>query len=305
MARQRLASTTDVTDAEWPILKPLLPPEKSGGRPRPYARREVSKGSQEVLRGGGAWRLRPPDRPPWPTAEQTFRAWRQEGTWLRLHDQLRAEVRPPLGDAPPPLRREQRCPHGEDPRHRGAHGDDGAKHVHGRTRHRFVDTTGLRRRVLVQAADVREAEMAPWWFAAAAAVVERLRPSWTDMAARGQRRRTWVEEACGGTLEIVERPRRGDWYPSAGEPPPMPAFPVLPRRWVVERPSAWIGRSRRLRKDEAYLPASREALIDLAISRLLLRRLARQAPSGVPSPPRQRLSGLARAFSTASSAVFR
>jgi putative transposase len=76
----------------------------------------------------------------------------------------------------------------------------------------------------------------------------------------------------------------------------MPAFTVLPRRWVVERTIAWMGRYRRLRKAYESLPGSSETMIDLAMSRLMLRRLARQAPSGVPSPQRQGLRGLARTF---------
>ena len=80
------------------------------------------------------------------------------------------------------------------------------------------------------------------------------------------------------------------------EPPPMPAFTVWPRRWVVERTIAWVGRSRRLSTEDEYLPESRETLIYLAMSRLMLRRLARQAPAGVPSPQRQGRRGLARAF---------
>jgi transposase len=84
--------------------------------------------------------------------------------------------------------------------------------------------------------------MAPWGFAAAYAVFDRLQPIGADMADRGQPRRTWITEECGWLLEIVERPRRGGWYPVDVEPPPMPAFPVLPRRWVVERTLAWMGR---------------------------------------------------------------
>src|SRR3712207_7357340 len=77
MAARRLAYTTDLTDEEWQILAPLLPPEKSGGRPRKYPRREVLNGIQYVLRGGGAWRLMPHDLPQWQTAYQTWRAWRR------------------------------------------------------------------------------------------------------------------------------------------------------------------------------------------------------------------------------------
>src|SRR5919198_5512852 len=102
MARQRLAYTTDLTDEEWQLLKPLLPPEKSGGRPRKYPLREVLNGIQYVLRAGCAWRLLPHDLPHGQTAYQTWRAWRQDGTWVRLHDQLRAEVRTRMGRHPQP-----------------------------------------------------------------------------------------------------------------------------------------------------------------------------------------------------------
>jgi putative transposase len=159
-----------------------------------------------------------------------------------------------------------------------------------------VETTGFLLRVLVHPADLRDAAMAPWLLAAAYESCDRLQHIWGDMAYRGQRLRTWVEEECGWTLEIVERPRRWGWYPIDVEPPPMPAFAVLPRRWVVERTIAWIGRYRRLSKEYEYLMESSETMIYLAMSRLMLRRLARQAPHGVPSPQRQGLRGLARAF---------
>jgi putative transposase len=102
MIRQRLAYTTDLTDEEWKILKPLLPPDKTGGRPRKYPLREVLNGIQYVLRAGCAWRLMPPDLPHWQTAYQAFRAWRQDGTWLRIHDQLRAMLRTRMGRHPQP-----------------------------------------------------------------------------------------------------------------------------------------------------------------------------------------------------------
>jgi putative transposase len=102
MSARRLAYATDLTDEEWHILAPLLPPEKPGGRPRKYAIREVINGIQYVLRGGCALRLMPHDLPHWQTAYQTFRAWRQDGTWLRIHNQLREHVRTQMGRHPQP-----------------------------------------------------------------------------------------------------------------------------------------------------------------------------------------------------------
>jgi putative transposase len=102
MAARRLTYTTDLTDEEWQLLEPLLPPEKAGGRPRKYPMREVMNGIQYVLRAGCAWRLLPHDLPHWQTAYQTFRAWRQDGTWVRIHDQLRERVRTQMGRHPQP-----------------------------------------------------------------------------------------------------------------------------------------------------------------------------------------------------------
>ncbi len=102
MSAQRLTYRTDLTDEEWQILEPLLPPEKTGGRPPKYPLREVINGIQYVLRAGCAWRLMPHDLPHWQTAYQTFRAWRQDGTWRQIHDQLRAEVRTRMGRHPQP-----------------------------------------------------------------------------------------------------------------------------------------------------------------------------------------------------------
>jgi putative transposase len=103
--------------------------------------------------------------------------------------------------------------------------------------------------------------MAPWLLAAVYELCTRLRHVWADMAYRGQRLRRWVEDECGWTLEIVERPRRWGWYPVDVEPPPVPAFTVLPRRWVVERTIAWLGRDRRLSKDYEYLPENSETML--------------------------------------------
>jgi putative transposase len=102
MAARRLASTTDLTDEEWQSLAPLLPPDKAGGRPRTYPLREVLNGIQYLLRGGCAWRLMPHDLPHGQTADQTLRAWRRDGTWVRLPDPRRQRVRTHMGRPPQP-----------------------------------------------------------------------------------------------------------------------------------------------------------------------------------------------------------
>jgi putative transposase len=151
-------------------------------------------------------------------------------------------------------------------------------------------------RAVSHAADIKDPVGAFFVLGAAYALCTRLQLIWADMGYRGAPLKEWVEKACGWRLEIVQRPRKWGRYPKDVEPPPMPAFTVLPRRWTVERTFAWIGRYRRMSKDYEYLTESSEAMIYLAMTRLMLKRLARNAPHGVPSPQRLGLKGVARIF---------
>jgi putative transposase len=141
-------------------------------------------------------------------------------------------------------------------------------------------------KVVVHSAEVMDRDGAFFVLGAVYALCERLQLIWADMGYRGERLKAWVEQECEWQMEIVQRPRKWGWYPKDVEPEPLPAFTVLRRRWVVERTFAWIGRYRRMSKDYEYLAESSEAMILLAMSRLMLRRLARRAPYGVPSPQR-------------------
>lgn len=88
---------SDLSDAQWAYLEPLLPVAKPGGRPRAHPLREVVDAIRYVLRGGIAWRALPHEYPPWQTVYHYFRAWRLDGTWERLNDELRALVRERAG----------------------------------------------------------------------------------------------------------------------------------------------------------------------------------------------------------------
>jgi putative transposase len=146
-------------------------------------------------------------------------------------------------------------------------------------------------KVVVHSAAVTDRDGAFLVLGAVRGICQRLKLIWADMGDRGEPLKIWVEQVCRWELEIVRRPRRWGWYPADVEPPPMPAFTVLPRRWVVERTIGWLGRYRRLSKDYEYLTDSSETMVCLAMSRLMLRRLSLNAPHGIPS--RQRL-GLKR-----------
>ena len=97
MAAHRRAYPTDLTNAEWQILEPLLPPQKPGGRHRGYAMRDVIDAIQYVLRGGVAWRSLPHEFPHWRTVYEYFRQWKRDGTWISIHDHLRKELRKQMG----------------------------------------------------------------------------------------------------------------------------------------------------------------------------------------------------------------
>jgi transposase len=100
MARRPYAS--DLTEREWALLAPLIPPVKPGGRPAHHTRREIVDGILYVLRSGEAWRLLPHDFPPWQTVYHYFRRWRQEGIWETAHTTLRERARRHAGREPTP-----------------------------------------------------------------------------------------------------------------------------------------------------------------------------------------------------------
>jgi transposase len=94
---KRARYDTDLTDREWAVLKPFVPPVKGGGRPADHARREIMNALLYVLRSGCQWRLLPHDLPHWKTVYTYFRLWRLDGTWPRIHDTLREQVRRSVG----------------------------------------------------------------------------------------------------------------------------------------------------------------------------------------------------------------
>jgi putative transposase len=98
----RRSYATDVTDDEWTILEPLVPPPLPGGRPAEWPRREILNAILYVLKTGCAWHLLPHDFPPYSTVFWYFRRWRKDGTWERLNTVLRERVRCQMGrDAQP------------------------------------------------------------------------------------------------------------------------------------------------------------------------------------------------------------
>jgi putative transposase len=99
---RRARYPTDLSDRQWRLVEPWLDPPAGRGRPRSVDRRELVDAILYVLRNGVAWRALPHDFPPWRTVYHHFRRWRLEGTWERLHDALRDQVRAKDGRAASP-----------------------------------------------------------------------------------------------------------------------------------------------------------------------------------------------------------
>lgn len=91
---------TDLSDEEWQVLEPFVPPIKAGGRPADYTRREILNAILYVVRSGCQWRMLPHDLPNWQTVYTYYRNWRMDGTWERIHNILRKELREDEGRDP-------------------------------------------------------------------------------------------------------------------------------------------------------------------------------------------------------------
>src|SRR5437763_2620722 len=144
---------SDLSRTQWDRLRPLLPEAKPGGRPRSVDLREVLDGIFYITRGGCSWRMMPKDLPPWSTCYDYFYKWRNDGTWAKINDALRTQVRHRDGRPKRPSMGIIDSQSAETTEQGGPRGKDAHKMVSGRKRHLRVDRLGMILAVEVHAAD--------------------------------------------------------------------------------------------------------------------------------------------------------
>src|SRR4051812_14920643 len=253
---------SDLTDAQWALIEPHLPPVRPGGRPRKTDMRDVADALLYILRTGCQWRYLPGDLPPKSTVWRYFDRWRRDGILDAIHDPLRTKVRTAEKPSQPRTTASVDSQSVDTTSGGEQRGRDNAKSVDGRKRHIVADSMGLLLAVLVTAADVDDARAAAEVFARLEGQpISRVGRVFADTKYHNYALYEWVAENARWELVIVRRPE--------GET----GWVDLPLRWTVERTFAWLGKCRRLSKDRERSALSSEAFIKLALIHLMLNRL--------------------------------
>ena len=253
---------TNLTDAQWAYLQPMLPKTAKRGRP-PIDRRRIIDAILYMAKCGCPWRYLPADFPRWKTVYHVFRQWVANHHWAAIHDALRVLVRKANGKRSRPTAAILDSQTVKSSNHAGSVGYDAGKRIKGRKRHLLVDTLGLILGVEVTPANTTERDGAQLLLGRVLVWFAWLRLLWVDGGYTGAAFAQWVKGLRPKlAVEVV---KRSD---------PAKGFKILPRRWIVERTFGWLMLYRRLVRDYETTESSAQAWIYIAMIRIHLRRLA-------------------------------
>ncbi|MFI7695464.1 IS5 family transposase [Nonomuraea sp. NPDC049655] len=258
---------SDLTDAQWELIEPLLPEPNTGGRPEKHPRRKIVNAILYVVRSGCPWRYLPTDLPPWQTVYWYFQRWEEAGVTEMLLTELHRSARRQAGRADEPSAGiiDSQSVKGADTVSRDSRGYDANKKINGRKRFIVTDTSGLLVTVAVMAASWQDRDGAKTTLLSTYLTTP-IRYVFADQGFAG-RLVDWTHDTLRTTLEIVRKPalQRG--------------FNVISRRWVVERTLAWLTACRRLARDYERDPVVSAAIIRWAAIAGIARRLTRGGPA--------------------------